>query len=106
MILQGTSLVLGETFIDEGKATKLGRDGQSTINALRCEQHEEADTRMFADAAYAAANYEQSCIVVHATNTDIIILGMYHVCQLPPVTELWMQKQDSCLPVHELLLLQ
>ncbi len=30
---------------------------------------------------------------------------MYHVCHLPPVTELWIQKQDSYLPVHELLLL-
>ncbi len=53
MIPQGTSLVLGETFIDEGKATKLGRDEQSTIEALSCEQHKEADSHIFAHTAYA-----------------------------------------------------
>ncbi len=51
MIPQGASLVLCGTFIDKGKATRLGRDGQSTIDALSCEQHEEADTRIFAHAA-------------------------------------------------------
>ena len=70
----------------------LTAEGVSECTCLTCPQHEEADIRIFAHAAYSVSS--QGCIkvVIKATNTDIAILGVYHSQQMPGLKALWIQK--------------
>ena len=61
------------------------------IPALSCEQHEEADTRIIAHLAYCADTLGYKRAVIACTDTDIIILAMYHFCFLP-LEQLWIKK--------------
>ena len=39
---------------------------------------------------------------MHATDTDVIMLCMYHFCRLP-LSEMWIEKNAQFLPVHTLI---
>ena len=76
----------------------------STLDELSCSLHEEADTRIMAHMWYSVEQLGCTRAVVHATDTDIIILSMYYYCCLASVQELWVQtKPDRFLPIHELM---
>lgn len=83
-----------------GPAKHVSAVGVMDLECLECEDHEEADTRIFAHIAFSSK--KQSCkrAVVYATDTDILVLGIYHSARIQDLTELWMQKQSIFIPCH------
>ena len=76
----------------------------STLDELSCSLHEEADTRIMARMWYSVEQLGCTRAVVHATDTDIIILSMYCYYCLASLQELWVQtKPNRFLPIHELM---
>ncbi|KAG1704021.1 hypothetical protein GQR58_004102 [Nymphon striatum] len=76
-------------------------DGTYTdVDELYCPIHEEADTRIF---AHIASCDDNNVFVIQATDTDIIFLAMYHFPRLPNVVELWVEKNDLFLSIHDLV---
>lgn len=67
---------------------------------LCCNTHEEADTRIF---VHVASCQDSSIFVIHATDTDIILLAMYHLPRLQNVKELWVEKNNLFLPISDLV---
>ncbi|KAG1677187.1 hypothetical protein GQR58_013983 [Nymphon striatum] len=65
-----------------GPAKLLSSVGVSDNELLSFDDHEEADTRLFAHVAYSAK--EQGCrrAVISATDTDIVMLGQFHAVWL------------------------
>ena len=65
--------------------------GVRNLDALECEEHEEADNRIFAHITFSSR--ERNCLraVIYATDTDILILGL---------KELWMHKLGRLIPCH------
>ena len=61
-----------------GKAVMLTAKGVSELTCLTCPLHEEADTRIYAHAAYSVSSQGCTRVVIKATDTDIAILGVYH----------------------------
>lgn len=94
----GFSLVLGG--MESGPAKMLSHFGVMSTEQLSCEEHEEADTRIFAHLAYSVE--EQGCrrAVISATDTDIVMLSIYHGPKIDGLIELWIQKFDTFIPCH------
>ncbi|KAG1679025.1 Protein CASC3 [Nymphon striatum] len=84
----------------------LGVNAQATqtehtdVDELYCPNHEEADTRIF---AHIASCDDNNVFVIQTTDTDIIFLAMYHFPRLPNVVELWVEKNDLFLFIHDLV---
>ena len=97
-IPQGCEIILGG--MKSGPAKLLSAVGVRDLEPLECKKHEDADTRIFAHIAFSAQ--VQSCkrAVIYATDTDILILGIYHSTMIQGLTELWMQKRDIFIPCH------
>ena len=70
----------------------LTAEGVSELICLTCPQHEEADTRISAHAAYSVSNQGCARVVIKAVDTDIAILGVYHSHRMPGLKELLIQK--------------
>ena len=103
-IPEGVTFILGGTLKDPGDAVCVTNRSLSNVQELSCSQHEEADTRIIAHLCYCVETLACTRVVVHATDTDIIILCMYFFSRLPTIQELWIQlKPDSYLPVHILV---
>ncbi|KAG1701647.1 hypothetical protein GQR58_004678 [Nymphon striatum] len=83
----GFCLVLGVN----AQATRVTQTEHTDVDELYCPNHEEADTRIFAHIASCDAN---NVLVIQATDTDIIVLAMYHFPRLPNVVELWVYLND------------
>ncbi|KAG1668451.1 hypothetical protein GQR58_017873 [Nymphon striatum] len=92
----GFCLVLGVN----AQATRVTQTEHTDVDELYCANHEEADTRIFAHIASCDAN---NVFVIQATDTDIIVLAMYHFLRLPNVVELWVEKNDLFLSIHDLV---
>ncbi|KAG1708468.1 Ribosomal RNA processing protein 36 [Nymphon striatum] len=82
------------------QATRVTQTEHIDVDELYCPNHEEADTRIF---AHIASCDDNNAFVIQATNTDIIVLAMYHFPQLPNVVELWVEKNDLFLSIHDLV---
>ena len=90
----------------------LTAEGVSKLTCLICPQHEEADTRIFAHAAYSVSSQGYTRVVIIATGTDIAILGVYHSQRMPGLKQLWIQKSVTAenpdvptsvfLPCHQI----
>ena len=90
----------------------LTAEGVSEFTCLTCPQHEEADTRIFAHAAYSVSSQGCTRVVIKATDTDIAILGVYHSQRMPGLKQLWIQKSVTAenpdvptlvfLPCHQI----
>lgn len=93
---EGTTLVIGVG--EEG--IRVTSCGTSVLQGLCCHTHEEADTRIFAHIAFCQNN---STFIVHAADSDIIMLSMYYYPRLQHVSELWIEKNDLFLPIHDLV---
>ena len=100
MIPENVTFILGGTSRESG----LSNATVSTLDELSCSLHEEADTRIMAHLLYSVEQLGCTRAVVHATDTDIIILSMYYYCCLASLQELWVQtKPDRFLPIHVLV---
>ena len=64
------------------------------------EEQEEADTRNFAHQHYSVQDLGCTRVVLHAIDTNVIILAMYYFGSLLSLQEL---KPDRYLPVHTLI---
>ena len=73
-----------------------------TITELECEKHEEADTRLIAHMAYSCTHLEHKRAVVHANDTDIVVLCMCHFNRIENLQELWIQRNNQYLPIHDI----
>ena len=89
-IPDGCSVVI-EGFY-HGPAVMLTRNSVSLLSGLACQQHEEADTRIFVHALYSVNKQGCARVVIRANDTDIIIMGIYHSSRIPDLKELWIQK--------------
>ncbi|KAG1682003.1 hypothetical protein GQR58_011412 [Nymphon striatum] len=92
----GFCLVLGVN----AQATRVTQTEHTDVDELYCPNHEEADTRIF---AHIASCHDNNVFVIQATDTDIIVLAMYHFPRLPNVVELWVEKNDLFLSLHDLV---
>ncbi|KAG1679024.1 Zinc finger protein 862 [Nymphon striatum] len=92
----GFCLVLGVN----AQATRVTQTEHTNVDELYCPNHEEADTRIF---AHIASCDDNDVFVIQATDTDIIVLAMYHFPRLPNVVELWVEKNDLFLSIHDLV---
>ena len=70
---------------------------------LDCSDHEEADSRLVAHLAYCAHHLGYTNTVIHATDTDIIILCLYYFSQMNTLDELWVQRNNIYSPLHLLM---
>ena len=102
LLPEGLHLFLGGTFNDRSRANVVTRGQCSVIDQLSCYAHEEADTRLMAHIHFTIAAFGCQRVFVHATETDVIMLCMYHFCRLP-LSELWIEKKEQFLPVHTLI---
>ena len=104
MIPENVTFILGGTSRDSGRTVVISNATVSTSAELSCSLHEEADTRIMAHLWYSVEQLGCTRAVVHATDTDIIILSKYYYCCLASLQELWVQtKPDRFLPIHELV---
>ena len=67
-------------------------NGSQALPDVSCESHEEADIRIFEHLAYCVQQYGHSHAVVQATDTDIIVMTIYHSVCIPGLQELWVKK--------------
>jgi len=82
----GFSLVLGIS----PDAIRVTKNGATAIRELHCPSHEEADTRIFAHIANCP---DESVVIIQATDTDIILLSLYHFPRLMNIKQLWVEKK-------------
>ncbi len=96
-------LYLGGGFTDEKKSVLVTNESVSHVPELASTQ-EEADTRVVLHAIHAARNGAER-VVVHANDTDIIILCIYYfgTDKLETLKELWVRTEYATyLPIHKL----
>ena len=75
-------------------------DGAETCAELKCVQHEEADTRIFAHLSYCVRQYGYEYAVIQATDTDILVMAVYYSARIPRLKELWVKKGTVFIPCH------
>ena len=71
-------VVIGGLLINPSKTFEITKSGCTELPELACKEHEEADTRMFAHAAYCVRTYGCDVVVLQATYTDIFVSAMYY----------------------------
>ena len=98
-----TFILGGMDYEDSGHTVALSKLSTTDLLNLSCGEHEEADTRLIAHIAYCVDHLKYERAVVYATDTDIIMLCMYHFCQLKGLKELWIQRNNKYFPVHRLV---
>ena len=103
VIPDNTVFILGGMMQNPGETMILTNRKQNYTTDLACENHEEADTRLFAHLFYCSKEYGHKRAVIQATDTDVIMLSMYHFALLETVSEIWIEKGDKFLPIHDLV---
>ena len=69
--------------MEDGGQTVIIRNGLSeVVDELSFKSHEEADTRMFAHLAFCLETFAKTRAIIHATDTNIIMLSCYHLLSL------------------------
>ena len=89
---------------DAGQTIILRSGIMAVVDELSCKSHKE-DMRIFAHLAYCAQTLEQTRAIIHAIDTDIIMLTCYHLLSLKGLQEIWIQMNNMCMPLHDLLTL-
>ena len=77
-------------------------NGSQALADLSCEYHEEADTHIVAHLEYCVQQYTYSHAVIQATDTDILVMAIYHSVRIPGLEELWVQKGATYIPCHRI----
>ena len=67
---------------------------------MSCLQHEEADTRIFAHTRHCVETLGYTRVIIAATESDIIMTGIYFSTHIPCFSELWLHKANVYLPCH------
>ena len=96
-------VVIGGLLKDPGKIIEITQSECKELPELSCKDNEEADTRMFAHSSYCAQTYESQTVVFQATDTDIFVLAMYYSVRIPGLKEIWIQKDDTCIAIHNIV---
>ena len=65
---------------------------------------QEADTRVILHTIYSVKNKDVDRIIIHANDTDVIVMCVYYACTLlSNLSELWVRTApDNYLPIHEM----
>ena len=88
----------GQTIILKGGVIEV-------VGELSYKSHKEEDRRIFAHLAYCLQTLEQTRAIIHATDTDIIMLSSYHLLSPEGLQEIWIQMNSMYMPLHDLLTL-
>ena len=93
------SLVIGQ---ENGNAKRITRMAVTDVEELECD-HEEADSRMFIHAHYAAENENAGRVFITSPDTDVAVLCLFH-CSTLNINELWFHistgKKRRFIPMH------
>ena len=90
---------------DAGQMIILRSGVIEVVDELSCKSHEEADRRIFAHLTYCLQTLGQTRAIIHATDTDIIVLSCYHLLSLKGLQEIWIQMEDKYMPLRNMLTL-
>lgn len=64
---------------------------------------EEADLRIMMHVLYSASFLGAQRIIVHANDTDVIVLCIYYCAKYPAISELWVRTDiDMFIPIHQI----
>ena len=98
-----TRLYLGGGFKEETKSVLITEGTVTDVAALESTQ-QEADTRVILHAVYSVQNEEVDRVIIHANDTDIIVICVYYAATLlKDLPELWVRTARDCyLPIHEI----
>jgi hypothetical protein len=94
---ENVTIILGGMSVMSGETVTITNTSSSAIEELSCGEHEEADTRITAHLAYCVETLGYTRAIIHATDTGIIMLCMYHFCCRAMLQELWIEKNDKYL---------
>ena len=83
-----------------GPAVIIYHEDNKELSDLSCPQHKEADVWIFVHVIYSVRKKRYRWIVVQATDTDIIIMGICFTNKIQNLHELWIQKGNSFIPCH------
>ena len=97
------SITFGGTDESSTDTVIVKQSGVVMLPELGCANHEEADTRLIAHMVYKCRTIHHAHIVVHANDTDIILLCIYHFQQNESINQLWIQRNKKYLSIHELV---
>ena len=93
------SLVLGQ---ENGNAKRITRMAVTDVEELECD-HEEADSRMFIHAHYAAEDENAIRVIFTSPDTDVAVLCLFHYSMLN-INDLWFHtvtgKKRRFIPMH------
>ena len=90
---------------DAGQTIILRSGVNEVVDELSCKSHEEADSKIFAHLAYCHQTLGQTRAIIHATDVNIIMLSSQHLLSLEGLQEIWIQMNDKCMHLHDLLTL-
>lgn len=99
----GKEFIIGGTFGESGKAVLITNNHITVLPEIACPDHEEADTRIFCHLAYAVNERGRKRVVISCTDTDVIVLSMYYYAVVTEVKEIWIEKNDTYLPIHTIV---
>ena len=93
------SLFIGQ---ENEVAKRITRMAVTDVEELECD-HEEADSRMFIHAHYAAENENADRVIITSPDTDVAVLCLFH-CSTLNINELWFHtgtgKKRRFIPMH------
>ena len=102
--LGSTRLYLGGGFEEETKSVLLTKGSVTRVPSLESTQ-EEADTRILLHAIYSVQNEDVQRVIVHANDTDVIVMCIYYASTLlNDLEELWVRTgpDNYYLPIHQI----
>ena len=100
---KGLSITFGGTGENSTDTVIVKQSVVVMLPELGCANHKEADTRLIAHVVYKCRTIHHARVVVHANDTDINLLCMYHLQQNESINQLWVQRNNKYLPIHELV---
>ena len=103
IIPKDIQLIVGGVFRDPGRTVAITSTYYQELPDLSCNEHEEADTRMFAHLNYSVRKENCTTGVICCTDTDVIVLAMYYYVHMPGLKETWIHKNNIYLPLHRIV---
>lgn len=92
-------IVLAGMFPENNKTVLCTKQGWQKIAELKFEEHEEADTRIFALVSFYRK--EMSRFVLYSVDTDVLVLSLYYSVYLD--TKIWLHRGNFFIPCHTLV---